>query len=63
MDIKKDDLPKIKCTSCGNTLFFGRLGEGKISIKCKCGVINNFHAEQTKKEGRGYQERLQLTTK
>jgi len=61
---QKGNLPAIKCCNCGKTLFFGRIVEGEVSKKCKCGTINYIGANnEIKNVGRSFQDRLQLTTK
>lgn len=35
----------VPCISCGRTIAKGQIDKGRISIACKCGVINVIEAE------------------
>jgi hypothetical protein len=38
--LMNDDILKLKCASCGRTLMIGNIGNGSITVRCKCGTIN-----------------------
>lgn len=62
-----DEKNIIRCTGCRKVIGEGTLNDGKISIKCKCGVLNTIEATpkpQPKQETTiPFQDRLNLVKK
>lgn len=53
---------EIRCCSCGKKLAEGQIKDGHVSIRCKCGVMNNITATPEKKVKRPGPEKVEYPT-